>query len=795
MELKLYNFRCYGEDKITFSEGKKILIAGSSGNGKTTLLEAIYYALYGDVKNPCSHGSKSCKVEMIYKNMSIIRTHGPKTLTVQYKDTEYRDDEAQGIIDGLMGDKDIFLSSVYLRQSQRHPFFTGTKDEKMSLVRNLSLGHENIEEKKSKCKIQHKNIKLQLIAAESEYMAANSTWEAMSRKYGVKGDIVTETESDLRSQMLILTQDINTLESLERDLKNLKELKVGEEPLELEAQLTKELKGFSEYVALEKKLGGRSGIKASLQKVRDEIMEHGMNEKMINNINKELKGLQVMPLISNDTIEKRINEIKEILSTKYNKQDIIRKKAREELKVLNEQLKDNTFSISDLKRRKLIFDKWAGQEVKDKDKIKEMIDNLHVEIESKDCVPMICPHCNKQLKLQVTPKYELKKGIVIIRNTDNKRTINEILSDIKRLEELLELEIIDSDPSDVISLLEKRETLNSLIGTDSEERESELTEDEADKLNEELHNLEVAFTENNNHNLKATINNAKMEELKARINELKLNEHIDMLREELQILEGLLPIEEEMNKHIKESGKSNLTIEQGKEKRRLLEECRKKINEAKVAKDHNLNVEKKRKEILGAMGDRKISEMTQSLEDVKKKINNKEMLQYKLTRDGTLEKLEVIKARASSIEYLIKKMTEAEAIRIGDVLEYINSEINLMLEEIFDNTMKICLSSVKQLKSKNITKNEFNITIDYKGEDYDISSLSQGELDRLNIAFLVALNKMRGSSLIMLDESLNSLDSENFIKIMEILSKENKMILFVSHHANEGYFDAIRRIN
>lgn len=60
MHLILENFRCHGKLSVEFPDSGLVLISGDSGAGKSTILNAIQFALYGSVKKPYPlNGKKS----------------------------------------------------------------------------------------------------------------------------------------------------------------------------------------------------------------------------------------------------------------------------------------------------------------------------------------------------------------------------------------------------------------------------------------------------------------------------------------------------------------------------------------------------------------------------------------------------------------------------------------------------------------------------------------------------------------------------------------------------------------
>jgi ABC-type Mn2+/Zn2+ transport system ATPase subunit len=102
-------------------------------------------------------------------------------------------------------------------------------------------------------------------------------------------------------------------------------------------------------------------------------------------------------------------------------------------------------------------------------------------------------------------------------------------------------------------------------------------------------------------------------------------------------------------------------------------------------------------------------------------------------------------------------------------------------------------------KSKNgkIENSELKPGIDikvcYKGEQIELSSLSGGEYDRVSLAIMLAFNNLSKSNMILLDESIASLDADLTLDILDKLkdNSQNKRILVVAHQLSTGIFDQI----
>ena len=82
MKLHLRNFRCYEDKVFDFGESGVTLLSGPSGVGKSTIMLAIHFVLFGVGTKLPTHGKKSCSVELVLPDIKIVRSKGPVRLVV-----------------------------------------------------------------------------------------------------------------------------------------------------------------------------------------------------------------------------------------------------------------------------------------------------------------------------------------------------------------------------------------------------------------------------------------------------------------------------------------------------------------------------------------------------------------------------------------------------------------------------------------------------------------------------------------------------------------------------------------
>jgi DNA repair exonuclease SbcCD ATPase subunit len=145
MKILLKDFRCWKDLTLDFPQGKITLLKGKSGSGKTTVLQALYWCLYGKLRLVTPNHNKNAKtcVSIETNDIKIERHKNPCRLIVTYKEILYEGDVAQSIINTLFGDQEVWISSCYIGQGCRNNFLTTNNEGKMSLLNNIAFHEED----------------------------------------------------------------------------------------------------------------------------------------------------------------------------------------------------------------------------------------------------------------------------------------------------------------------------------------------------------------------------------------------------------------------------------------------------------------------------------------------------------------------------------------------------------------------------------------------------------------------------------------------------------------------------
>jgi DNA repair exonuclease SbcCD ATPase subunit len=106
-----------------------------------------------------------------------------------------------------------------------------------------------------------------------------------------------------------------------------------------------------------------------------------------------------------------------------------------------------------------------------------------------------------------------------------------------------------------------------------------------------------------------------------------------------------------------------------------------------------------------------------------------------------------------------------------------------------------------QLSFKINSSDKLNVVVNDNGHDVDIQALSNGECARVNVSTLLAIRKLMQSlsnsriNLLILDETIGSLDAEGKEKLIEVLLKEEHLnTVIVSHEFSHPLIEKVHVI-
>lgn len=804
MKIELTNFRCHISKIIEIPNSGLIAISGDTGVGKSTILSSIVYALYGVIpgkyKKPYTMSlagkEKTCKVVIrdFLEEYTVTRTSSPNTVVLENNEVKLEGTAAQSKIISLISmDYDKFLISSYIVQNINSSVLSMTPTEQINFINTLVNSSSESYKEKTRDKI--KSIKESITSNSGalntltqQLLAAEAVLKKTEKPSTLNEDInsveIKENISELEEQKKTITKEIKTINSLLEDSR--KSDKLLSEKLDKINKIRSEISVISDIRANLENVT-EDHIKKSEEKINEltdqldvlkdiEEYYHLMDQyekskkEYLSNLDKELKVLKDKILTSSefDQITQQIQNEKELLE-KYDKYISVknrREKSRESMLELSRAVK-NKYNISIKKPSEYV--KF----------LKVKLDNCTKGTQ------LVCPKCNENLL------YKNGKLICEYEEIIHSDHFNE---DFQILEKyLIEFEELKKDCS-------KKELLSLY---DSKFDNLQFRKDITSVIN----NLEFKLSDSNN--------SSKLLEEKQKGN---LPEYItNYLKKAKELSEE--PPEESKNDLVSKISEFEKLLEKESKNGERLLEIKRQYDE------HTRNLENKNK-ILKGLGnpqkDSKTSNLEESLINQNNEILNinetimglQRQLNSILLVESYNEKINQVKSLKKSVEenkkekdhlnsqleaaYILEKFVkESEVLSLENMVNIINNHAKIYLDEMFANGESI----IVQLKctsenKKGVVSLKMNTYLYYKGYEYDdIEALSGGERQRCNMAYLLAINEILNSKILMLDECLNNLDETMNTEILQFVkgcaNKMNKLILVVSHEANKGNFDEV----
>ena len=131
MQVSLRNFRCHETFDVDFAPNSLTLLQGDTGAGKSTVLQAVAWALFGRrfVSNvdPAAKKNARTSVKITTPTHVVYRQKSPGLLRVTVLDqdsgsTVLENESAQAEISRAFGSEEVWLASSYIMQDTRGSF-------------------------------------------------------------------------------------------------------------------------------------------------------------------------------------------------------------------------------------------------------------------------------------------------------------------------------------------------------------------------------------------------------------------------------------------------------------------------------------------------------------------------------------------------------------------------------------------------------------------------------------------------------------------------------------------------
>ncbi|AEH50890.1 AAA family ATPase [Pseudothermotoga thermarum] len=821
VSIKVENFLGIKYANVEFEQGV-FLIVGKNGAGKSSLLEAMVFALYGagvryGRQSPKSYvrtGSDFCQVQFTFlkngKKYQIIRRvsengHQAKLLENNKVIATQRsavDDFVQKIIGASY---DSFITTFLLPQGMATELLTASWSKIEEVIfdvlfpkKVLKTVQEKIAEKFQEAKTQHeiKQFELSSLRKQLEDLSAKTNKEKILQyeeylkqieqqlsKLELEHEIVKKA-AETWKEIDQLDQQIAELEKLEKDLaqKAEKEQKII---------VAKQLEAIYIRYKNDKEL-----VQQTLQERR----------KTVDKLDKLQSQLEQTKLQINEK-SNRLNDLNSLYETLRVKLDNLTKIRQNSEPILQkivqlaaEKRKLEEY-LSQIKRKSQDVKERIERKKQDLQKLYTASEDLNNEIQSMNNVAIAkmasliaqhlavgdrCPVCGNEYKGQPPIQAEINLGLY----EQKLKQLEDLKGQIVAIESELAVlnKQFDSLTSDEIKLNVELEEKNQMIRTLQEDLVKEgyyqnLTKD-IDELSKKLESVtkEKSLVESQISSLLESKN--------------QITQRIEEIREELKLLDDKLKLLQERAKEsetafFEELDKASLTFEDFEKLRNLkvenaleqLKNIQIRLNDCKQRKNQLLS----QMTVDRSTTYKKLAELGEEIQKLKKQrdlvINEKAVTQHLLNQ---IEELELKKQRCEQ-EY----QTVYEKYQVYSLVKS-----TFGAKEFQAYVAKVALDQILTLANQHlnvITDGRFQLGIGPNGfviRDFGVirhaDGLSGGEKTIVSLALAMAIAEATLGEMeaFFVDEGFSALDSENKSKMASVLKgmeKLNKVVGFVTH--------------
>jgi len=797
--LRMNNIRSYSDEEIRFPEGSTLL-SGDIGAGKSTILMAIEFALFGIMKaefsgasllrNGKNHGSVELNFTIDGKDISIKRV-------LKRQKEGVKQEAGSIIIDGIQSDlmPQELKSKIISLIGYPEDFLTSAK----SLIFRYTVYTPQEEMKKIIFDDASERLNsLRKIFGVDKYKAIASNAEIAARKLGEEKRVLAE-------RIIDLDEKIRQKSQLEYEIKAIKETLENAvlEVKKLQETLEEKRKNSS---ATEAKLNEFNKIKNEIKiicaRISEKDSQKRKSEAEIALLSREIellgkKANEMEILVSLEGLEQGIEEDEKNYLNKLSEKAVLKSKEEEILR----KIKADEEESQQFERK---ISEISAKEAKLQGLKSKALPKTEIENEIKANLGLLT-----KLKEQIAGKEAWKMAAVELKDG---------ISSMDRCP-VCDQTIFDGQKADIREsqdkkLIELGQEINSLIAKkESSEQEQKLREErlrlilesekEAKMIEGEVSTSRLVKESYSLRQRKIAEMKLQLESFLSKIKEMegieKIMEQIKKKKEMLKKAKEIDFAKKNLDEKIAARKKAETGMDELKKEISLLKESEVKLSAiSSDFKDCEAEMASARKDVENAQESLKKSEMRKigfekDHENMQALINNLDAEIIKKTE--TKERIQMLSERQSWLRD-----------RFIEFVKLVESHVMQNVYEEFDSNFKQWVSVLLEDSSINaMLDSNFTPKVQQNGFEMEIADLSGGEKTSFALAYRLALNKVvndvlsaiKTKDLLILDEPTDGFSAEQLDRLRDVIEQIGiAQIIIVSHEAKlESFVQNIIRID
>jgi DNA repair protein SbcC/Rad50 len=787
-QLKLQNIRSYVDQTINFSEGSTLL-SGDIGSGKSTVLLAIEFALFGTSRPELPgemllrKGATQASVELTFvlNNQEIIIRRNlkkdkdsvkqlPGYILFNGMKKDLTPVELKAEIISLLGYPEEFITknknyifryTIYTPQEEMKFILQESSDARLDVLRKIF----NIDKYKAiRDNLQNYMRKMRGTIAELKTRTepleelSNELNELNQEELRIKKELdhITPQIREIKQQITSGRESLTKMEQHQKKMIDVKQMyKTTLTQINDKNQLNQNLKLKKEQLTLE--LNNQNFKLEEFEQIKLEILELEKEKSELITKKSSLKEKIYQ-------LQKRVQDYqKDIIKSQENIDQV---QEKEKLKI---QLIQEITEKEVLKQKRLQLEELFGKTselVTKNDTLlsqsKEMQNKINALSNCPTCLQTVSNEHKNNIVEQEQNKIRQAENLLFELNKKKsqiygqKEEVNKILEELTQKENLL-----TKTKLELIQFGEKTEDLN---------KKREL--------------LKSVIQENNYHmqSLNAIEKEGSLDKIVTKIN---------ILQEKVSSYSKLILMKKQLDELKEQISKGEEQIEQMQKSIVSLEE--------EIGNDKDFSKEIEDLKLL--LDNRLITEKELSVKQAQLQTNFNNIVNQKERISKNLDKLKEQKNKLTRLKEL-HHWLDAHFLKLTYTIE---KQVMLNIHQLFNQLFQEWFSML--IDDENVyakLDDTFSPVIEQNGYDVSFNTLSGGEKTSAALAYRLALNKVindvvsniRTKDLIILDEPTDGFSSEQLDKVRDVLDRLGlKQVILVSHESKvESFVENVIRI-